>query len=149
MEMSENQNTKKRLLQFIMFKNISVHKFEIEVGLSNGYVKNMRNSIQPDKVRNIVLKFPDLNPGWLLTGEGEMLRPEGSNQEHKKAVEPPASDRDNVQSLLSSNRELVQQHGELIAQHSELIRQQGELIEMIKVLVSGELSAAEPKKSRV
>lgn len=74
MEMSENQNTKKRLLQFIMFKNISVHRFETEVGLSNGYVKNMRNSIQPDKVRNIVLKFPDLNPGWLLTGEGEMLR---------------------------------------------------------------------------
>lgn len=79
MEMSENQNTKKRLLQFIMFKNISVHKFEIEVGLSNGYVKNMRNSIQPDKVRNIVLKFPDLNPGWLLTGEGEMLRGQVQN----------------------------------------------------------------------
>ena len=147
--MSENQNTKKRLLQFIMFKNISVHRFETEVGLSNGYVKNMRNSIQPDKVRNIVLKFPDLNPGWLLTGEGEMLRSEGGKQSSGKPVESPASDRDNVQSLLSSNRELVQQHGELIAQHTELIRQQGELIEMIKVLVSGELSAAEPKKSRV
>jgi len=43
-------------------------------GLSNGYVNNIKKSIQPDKVQSIVLNYPDLNPGWLMTGEGEMLR---------------------------------------------------------------------------
>lgn len=149
MEISENQSIKNRLIEFIMLKNISIRKFESSIGASNGYIKNLKYQPKDDILQKILLQYPELNKIWLLTGEGEMLRSEGSNQEYKKPVEPPASDRDNVQSLLSSNRELVQQHGELIAQHSELIRQQGELIEMIKVLVSGELPASEPKKSRV
>ena len=141
---------KERVKFFCQSVNISVREFEKRCDVSNGYFNNLKNGgIAYNKMLNIISKFPELNGDWLATGEGEMLRSEGSNQEHKKPVEPPASDRDNVQSLLSSNRELVQQHGELIAQHSELIRQQGELIEMIKVLVGGELSVAEPKKSRV
>ena len=34
----------------------------------------MRVSIQPEKVLMIAKQFPDLNTGWLLTGEGEMLK---------------------------------------------------------------------------
>jgi len=66
-------SVKERLVAFIKFKNISVRKFENTCGLSYGYVNNMRVSIQPDKVTNIAKQFPELNTGWLLTGEGEML----------------------------------------------------------------------------
>lgn len=65
---------KQRLIRFILDKKISVNRFEKETGLSTGYVNNIRVSIQPDKIQRIVQKFPDLNPGWLLTGEGEMLK---------------------------------------------------------------------------
>lgn len=65
---------KERLLAFIEHKGLSKHKFEKMCGLSTGYVSNMRVSIQPDKIKNIAQVFPDLNTGWLLTGEGEMLR---------------------------------------------------------------------------
>jgi len=34
----------------------------------------MRVSIQPDKISSIALKFPELDTGWLLTGEGSMLK---------------------------------------------------------------------------
>ncbi len=40
----------------------------------SGYVNNIRVSIQPDKITSIALHFPELNTGWLLTGEGEMLK---------------------------------------------------------------------------
>lgn len=70
---------KERLKQFITYKGISVRSFERDCGLSYGYVNNMRVSIQPDKITSIASQFPELNTGWLLTGEGEMLRnPENS-----------------------------------------------------------------------
>lgn len=65
---------KERLKQFIEYKRISVRSFERTCGLSYGYVSNMRVSIQPDKIANIAHCFPELNTGWLLTGEGEMIR---------------------------------------------------------------------------
>jgi transcriptional regulator with XRE-family HTH domain len=65
---------KERIIEFIRFKNISQKAFEKEVGLSNGYVNNIRRSIQPDKLQKIALQYPDLNTGWLMTGEGEMIR---------------------------------------------------------------------------
>lgn len=65
---------KQRLISFIGYKGITKNQFEKECGLSTGYVANISKSIQPDKTARIAEKFPDLNTGWLLTGEGEMLR---------------------------------------------------------------------------
>lgn len=72
---------KERLKGFIEYKGISVRSFESTCGLSYGYVGNMRQSIQPDKVKNIAHHFPELNTGWLLTGEGEMLKTEPEKKE--------------------------------------------------------------------
>jgi len=69
---------KERLISFIKYKNLSHSRFEKLVGLSNGYVNNIRVSIQPGKIERIVLQFPELNTGWLLTGEGEMLKSENN-----------------------------------------------------------------------
>ena len=78
--MSENQTIKERLISFIEFQNISIRSFERQCGLSNGYVKSIRQSIQPDKLDIIAEQFPTLNKGWLMTGEGEMLK--------RRAVDP-------------------------------------------------------------
>ena len=68
------ENTvKDRIREFIKFKNISVREFERICNFSNGYINGIRQTIMPNKMSAISLKFPDLNPGWLLTGEGEML----------------------------------------------------------------------------
>ena len=72
--MVENQTIKDRLIIYINHLGISVRKFEIECELSNGYIKNIRQSIMPDKLRKIALCYPELNTGWLMTGEGEMLK---------------------------------------------------------------------------
>ena len=66
-------SVKQRLIEFIKYNNLGQGAFEKKVGLSNGYVNNIRNSIQPDKLHKIALQFPDLNKGWLMTGEGEMI----------------------------------------------------------------------------
>lgn len=70
---------KQRLISFIRYKKISLSKFEELVGLSNGYVKNMRKSLGVEKLRNMLQVFPELNQEWLLYGEGEMLKPAYGN----------------------------------------------------------------------
>lgn len=67
-------SVKERVTEFIKYKKLSVRKFESLCGLSFGYINNMRVSIQPGKITNIARQFPELNTGWLLTGEGEMLK---------------------------------------------------------------------------
>lgn len=75
--MNENQQVKQRLILFIQHLGLSQGKFEREVGLANGYVNNIRVSITPEKLQMISLRFPELNKGWLMTGEGEMLTSSG------------------------------------------------------------------------
>lgn len=39
----------------------------------------MRKGLGYDKLEQISISFPELNIGWLLTGEGSMLKDENSN----------------------------------------------------------------------
>jgi phage repressor protein C with HTH and peptisase S24 domain len=73
-------SVKERLIEFIKHKNLSQGRFEKKIGLSNGYVNNIRVSIQPDTLQRIVQVFPELNDGWLLTGKGEMIINEANDE---------------------------------------------------------------------
>ena len=67
------QTIKQRLMLFIEHLGISMNAFERKCGLGKRYVANIRKSIQPDTLEKIALTFPQLNKGWLMTGEGTML----------------------------------------------------------------------------
>lgn len=75
--MDEIENVKGRLIQFIKYKGLSQAKFEKSCGLGNGYVNNIKSTIGPNKILNILRQFPELNIGWLVLGEelgGPMLK---------------------------------------------------------------------------
>lgn len=65
---------KERLILFIKSQKFGQAAFEKKAGLSNGYVNNIRQSIQPNKLAKIASTYPELNTGWLMTGEGSMLK---------------------------------------------------------------------------
>lgn len=73
------QSVKERLIEFLKHEKISQRAFEISVGLSNGYVNNIRVSIHPNTIQKIVLRYPHINEGWLLTGNGSMLKTDITN----------------------------------------------------------------------
>ena len=66
-------SVKQRLIEFLKYKNIGQKKFAQSVGVSDGYVNAIRVSIQPNTIHKITIQYPELNTGWLLTGNGEML----------------------------------------------------------------------------
>ena len=61
-----------RIIQFVEFKKISKNKFYKETGLSNGFL-DKNNHPGADKLEQIIYTYPEINPTWLLTGEGNML----------------------------------------------------------------------------
>lgn len=71
---SFQMTVKQRLKDYLKVKNIGQKDFAQQVGLSDGFVNAIRVSIQPKSLHKIAVCFSDLNTGWLLTGEGEMLR---------------------------------------------------------------------------
>lgn len=62
-----------RILQLIEYENITKNKFYIKTGLSNGFLDKVKD-IGVSKVEKILKAFPSVNPIWLLTGEGSMLK---------------------------------------------------------------------------
>jgi len=81
-------NTIQRIKKYIDYKSISVKKFEETVGFSNGaFASQLKNNktIGVDKLENILKCYPDINPTWLLTGEGDMLLDEAGIRIHRYA----------------------------------------------------------------
>lgn len=68
------QTVKQRIKTFMNHLNIGQRKFEMSVGLSNGYINSLRKSPSADKIQMIIDTYPQLNIDWLLSGEGEMLK---------------------------------------------------------------------------
>lgn len=65
--------TKERLLQFLRYKNQGQQKFEISIGMSNGWVNKVGDSIRENTLQKIKEVYPELNIAWLKSGVGEML----------------------------------------------------------------------------
>ena len=62
-----------RLTAIATHYNMTVASFERVSGLSNGYVRTVKNSIGSEKIESLVRAFPNVNLLWLVTGLGSML----------------------------------------------------------------------------
>ena len=67
------QTVKQRLITFLKYKKLGRNKFERQIGVSVGYISNLKSTPGADVLVKIFNGAPDLNREWLLTGEGEML----------------------------------------------------------------------------
>lgn len=81
-------NTRERLKLYLSTIGISEGNFEKEASLSTGFVSKVGDSIRKKSLEKILLKFPDLNTSWLLTGEGSMLKSDINNKDEVKAMKP-------------------------------------------------------------
>nr|DAI09005.1 MAG TPA: putative transcriptional regulator [Caudoviricetes sp.] len=75
-------NIKDRVLYLAENKEISKQDFFRKTGLkySNFTGKSKESDLTSKSVAEILLKYPDVSPEWLLTGNGEMLKSEGATE---------------------------------------------------------------------
>ena len=85
----ETESVKERLIRYLAYKKLGQARFEKSIGVSNGFVNNIRSSIQPDRLQKIAQLYPELNIAWLMVGElgGKMLKEEERKTEKRTAEE--------------------------------------------------------------
>lgn len=77
MEIEKKTNpVKERIKAFVASLGISEREFCRKIGVSSGYIESIKQSISPKVMQTIGMHYPELNPIWLLLGNGEMLRSE-------------------------------------------------------------------------
>lgn len=73
------KNIMGRIKQYLDFKGISNRQLELSTGMSNGSFGSQlkkNKTIGVDRLENILNTYDDINPEWLLTGKGNMLKDE-------------------------------------------------------------------------
>lgn len=88
-------NIKERLKSVASAKGLSMRSFEDSCGLKRGNISNMNQdgSLGSDKLSKIIDTFHDIDPYWLITGKGEMLKTKGASSNDTCAKSPILSDK--------------------------------------------------------
>ena len=67
------KSQKERLLEFLEASGYSIREFERLIGVSNGAVNHITDTLSANMKDKISAKFQQLNMDWLLFGTGTML----------------------------------------------------------------------------
>lgn len=93
--MQENSIIKKNILQFIEYKGITAYKFYKETGISRG-ILSQNNGLSEENTLRFLAYYPEVNPEWLLTGNGEMIKTKSLKNVIKK--------NDNINDNINDNK---------------------------------------------
>ena len=81
---------KDRIIKLIEYKGIAKENFYAEIGMTSANFrgKAKESPLNSNAIENILSKIPDVNPEWLLTGKGEMLKGQTSEPAKGKNLIP-------------------------------------------------------------
>ncbi|MDH7444849.1 hypothetical protein [Aquimarina sp. 2201CG14-23] len=66
-----------RVIVFAAHLGISLRSFSLSIGASAGYLHRLQSAnsnIGGDFIEKIIQLYTELNPTWLVTGEGDMIK---------------------------------------------------------------------------
>ena len=124
-----------RIKKYIDYKGINISKFEKSIGMSNAtFSKSLRNNgaIGTDKLEKILKIYEDLNPEWVVTGKGSMIK----ESDHKIDIVNEPSISYNGKSQINGLIDALEMIRDLSAENALLKNE-------IRQLKRGDLSDAE------
>jgi transcriptional regulator with XRE-family HTH domain len=107
-----------RLKDFMAYKSMNAAEFAGRIGVQRSNVSHIlsgRNFPGAQFIEKLLNAFPDLDAGWLLTGQGTMLKEPGAGPKtapEKKIIIPP--DENEVLKFPAKKRESGQAKSEKI-----------------------------------
>lgn len=129
-----------RLKQFIDVKGLTIASFEKSIGMSNAsFGKSLKNNgaIGSDKLENILSVYTEINPIWLLTGQGEMLAGASTS-----VSAPQEADSSFLYNMYKEKEEKVEAQAEQIGALKQMIRQLEEKIEGLQQSIHPDTSVS-------
>ena len=109
---------KTRLKDFMVHKSVNAAELADRIGVQRSnvsHILNGRNYPGAQFIERLLNAFPELEAGWLLTGQGSMLKAQGSFQKAPPEKLPSISSDDNELSKFPvKKRELAQSKSERI-----------------------------------
>lgn len=118
-----------RIRQFIDFKKLTINKFSESVGTSKSYfnklIKNETN-IGSDKIENILQAYPEINPIWLVTGQGKMIL---SDMEKVSPQKSSNITNDTEDKNRSKSYDFIIKENELLEEKIEMLNQMNDFLQ--------------------
>lgn len=104
---------KDRIIQILELKGIAKENFYVKIGMTSASFRGnaKKTPLNSTAIENILSIIPDLNPDWLLTGKGPMLR-ESSLKEVPLQL-PLQPNTEIIQVLLNKIEQQAQEIGKL------------------------------------
>lgn len=102
-----------RLSQLCKELKISERKFSKSIGKSPSYISSLNKDITSEVLHNISVVYEQVNIMWLISGEGEMLHSNSSNQENISFADLINEYRLDIKELNNQVKELEKQKAEL------------------------------------
>lgn len=122
---------RKRIIDFIENQSIRPKDFLLKTGLAKGFVdrSHQKSGISDIYLSKILENYPELNAEWLVTGKGNMLKPNTSDVLEKHTI-PDEPEPNTMISLLQKQLALLEETKEL--QSEKIIRLEKELADIKK-----------------
>lgn len=103
--MQEKSLIKKNILQYLKLKDITMYEFYKKTGITRG-VLSQNNGMSEENTTKILAYFQEINPEWLLTGKGSMLKSEDCNKIQEDETSNNVDYKEKYINIIEENREL-------------------------------------------
>lgn len=124
------ETSRERILHFIDRLSIKPKEFLLKTGVGKGFIdkSHQKSGATDTNLSKILENYPELNPEWLLTGKGSMLRSEQSSAFQ------------NTQNEICSYRSTLEEKIGLLEKQIELLEENKELQNKVILQLERELS---------
>ncbi|GIJ93523.1 hypothetical protein CAPN002_07410 [Capnocytophaga stomatis] len=118
---------KERVIQVIEIKGIAKEKFFEKIGVTSANFRGnaKKTPLNSTTIENILSEIPELNPEWLLTGKGSMLKTESN------PTAPPPEDTGQI-ALLQQENAFLKEKIHLLEENKALLLKQIQNLEKDK-----------------
>ncbi len=136
---------KQRLVQFLEYKGISKSNFYKKTGLKRGILDNdkLHTGLNDKSIAIIIANFPEINPIWLLTGEGEMLK-KGPEMHSENAQKMELAQKEIE--LLKKQIEILQHETEIRKEEVQMLREMKDMQEKMIAEIKKQLERCQGVK---